>query len=402
MMLTDKVLAEKIGLEKRCGYWECSGTYFFDKAECLRYASAYNKEVKYHLFECVFSHIDWSKEPSESLDELYKNRAQQLRDNYDYIIVSFSGGADSTITLKSFLKNGIKVDEVYSEYPIKPLEKLKDKFNGDRNNGKLLSYEWFTAAKPALENLKITHPEIKITVDDSSEASIEIVNSSALHKLFRSGCVINLSVLRYRRLYELARQREIHGRVAIVIGMDKPSIVYSPTTQTFMTVFSDFTNSFAQNSFTEFSSDPIYGDKTTVEMFYITPDMPALHQKRCFALKNYVIEMKHSGNTHQYISTLLKTHPDGTHIFDSHNDLFKKVLYSDWDNNIWQAKKDKNFFYQPSMEWFFSSDLTTPTSKDFFDKQLLEMLYGINNRFLEFENNKPASFRHLMSKPIKF
>ena len=64
--------------------------------------------------ESVFSSYDWTVEPNESIADLYRQRAQQLRDKYDYIVLMFSGGADSTTVLRSFLDNDIKLDEAVS------------------------------------------------------------------------------------------------------------------------------------------------------------------------------------------------------------------------------------------------------------------------------------------------
>lgn len=56
--------------------------------------------------------VDWTKEPIESLKELYRQHAQFLRDTYDYIILYFSGGSDSTTMVNAFLDNNILPDEV--------------------------------------------------------------------------------------------------------------------------------------------------------------------------------------------------------------------------------------------------------------------------------------------------
>lgn len=60
----------------------------------------------------AFDKADWTKEPTKSLKQLYKERAQQLRDDYDYLIVYFSGGSDSITMVNAFLNNNIKIDEI--------------------------------------------------------------------------------------------------------------------------------------------------------------------------------------------------------------------------------------------------------------------------------------------------
>lgn len=56
--------------------------------------------------------IDWTFEPSESWDNLCKERAIQLKDELGEIILAFSGGSDSILLLNTFLKNNIPIDEV--------------------------------------------------------------------------------------------------------------------------------------------------------------------------------------------------------------------------------------------------------------------------------------------------
>lgn len=58
-----------------------------------------------------FDDVNWT-EPTETFKELCKQRAQQIRDSYDYIILSFSGGSDSTTVLNTFLENNIYIDEI--------------------------------------------------------------------------------------------------------------------------------------------------------------------------------------------------------------------------------------------------------------------------------------------------
>ena len=89
-MIEDKKLAEIIGLKRKCGYWEVNNKYFFDKFECLRYASSIkNYDVQFHFYDCVYGQLNWNKEPTETLDEMYKDRALQLRDEHDYLILLF-------------------------------------------------------------------------------------------------------------------------------------------------------------------------------------------------------------------------------------------------------------------------------------------------------------------------
>ena len=80
-MVSDKNLAENIATQLGGGYWEVDNHYFFSKVECLRYASRIkNYDVTFHYHDEFYNSLQWHTEPSESLEELYRIRAQQLRD----------------------------------------------------------------------------------------------------------------------------------------------------------------------------------------------------------------------------------------------------------------------------------------------------------------------------------
>jgi hypothetical protein len=72
----------------------------------------WNGEMTFHFHDEVFERIDWSIEPPFDIDLLYKMRAQQIRDKYNYVILQLSGGLDSTQVLEIFLDNNIFIDEI--------------------------------------------------------------------------------------------------------------------------------------------------------------------------------------------------------------------------------------------------------------------------------------------------
>ena len=72
----------------------------------------YFGEVSFYYNDHVFDKFDWGIPVDISLDRLYTFRAQQLRDKYKKLILSFSGGTDSIQVLNTFLKNRIHLDEI--------------------------------------------------------------------------------------------------------------------------------------------------------------------------------------------------------------------------------------------------------------------------------------------------
>ncbi|NBR23517.1 MAG: hypothetical protein EBU08_07045, partial [Micrococcales bacterium] len=103
----------------------------------------------------VFGTVDWTQEPSESLPELYRQRAEQIRSEYDYVVLCYSGGADSTNILTTFLNNDIKLDEIMM-YHCLSTNPFEVKTNSEIR----------LVGGPTLEKIKYRIPETKIRYID--------------------------------------------------------------------------------------------------------------------------------------------------------------------------------------------------------------------------------------------
>jgi len=113
------------------GYFK-AGTNFcsYSLFETQEYASKTGDSIEWNFNDEFFSTIDWKVEPTESLKELYAERARQIRNKYDYIVLTFSGGSDSHNILSTFLENNIYIDEILTYHAY---EGIKDKFSAEGN-----------------------------------------------------------------------------------------------------------------------------------------------------------------------------------------------------------------------------------------------------------------------------
>jgi hypothetical protein len=94
------------------GYYQVDNIKTFSKFEAWQLGGRDVNKLKFIYNDDVFSKLDWTKEPEEDIYELYRQRAQQLREKYDYIVLVYSGGVDSHTALESFMHNGIRLDEI--------------------------------------------------------------------------------------------------------------------------------------------------------------------------------------------------------------------------------------------------------------------------------------------------
>ena len=116
---------------KRLGYYVCDGQEFESKIVAGLHSNKVNKPVEWIFNDSVFGHFNWTVEPEESLDALYDRRARQLRERYDYIIISYSGGADSHNLLMSFVRQKLHVDEIIVNHTEKAGSKFINLSNAD-------------------------------------------------------------------------------------------------------------------------------------------------------------------------------------------------------------------------------------------------------------------------------
>ena len=96
-----------------------SENFSTSKILALQQADKTNQPVTWHFHDQAFSKFNWLVEPPGSLEYYYSQRCQQIRDKYDYLILYYSGGADSHNILTSFWKNKIHIDEIFVAFPVK-------------------------------------------------------------------------------------------------------------------------------------------------------------------------------------------------------------------------------------------------------------------------------------------
>jgi hypothetical protein len=96
------------------GYYFASGVKTHSKLIARQLGNA-----SFHFNDAAYSSYPTTLEPTESLSELYRKRAQQIRGQYDYVVLMYSGGSDSHAVLDAFIDGECKIDEICTtwDYP---------------------------------------------------------------------------------------------------------------------------------------------------------------------------------------------------------------------------------------------------------------------------------------------
>lgn len=325
------------------GYYSVGEHLFFEKFEAFEYAISSGKVLRFHWNDEVWSAQDWSKVTATPLPEMYRRRAMQLREKYDYIVLSYSGGADSWNVLKTFDKFNIPLEEIvtYHDYSI----------TGDTLSN--VNAEVFKVALPTAADFVKRHPHTTHTLQDYSEALFEVLGKFSVEELLRryySGILsISIAARTHYWLYMGEKYRKIMEsgkRVCLLEGWDKSFPFWYPKEKRYGFTFNDHV--LASNRQTFYYPDLPF----TYEEFYWTVDMPELVIKqvnmvkdRLSALpKDYVDPFKINKKSNRASFTM------------NHNGslvslpIISQWLY-DWDPHTFSVGKSGNQFLNDKDAW---------------------------------------------------
>lgn len=334
---------------KRNGYYQVGDRFFIWKMLAYSEAARTRQKVIWHFHDEVWQSTDWKHQPALSLPALYRVRAEQLRQKYDYIILAWSGGADSTTILDTFLLNDIRLDEVVVTWAVKVSYGRYSKSARD-TSAENFGSEWDYAIRPRLEWMHQNRPDIRVTVADWSDDMIVDDDSENLLKV--TSAYNYTGFLRGREIDKIVTERSVgSSRVGLVLGIEpaKTEIINDQYLATF------FVDWFSENR-TSIGPD---GTPKHVEFFYWTPDLPEICVAQCHELlrflrtyplmKQYLARttVGRDGSYTEFHAGQGGLEPDR---------LIKKVLfYPNYDARTFQAKKNLNHFRANQYDWLYSN-----------------------------------------------
>lgn len=199
--------------------------YYFDdgvklesKVKALEYKHKTNLEPRFYYFDHIYDKVNWLVEPPQSLDYYYVQQAQRIRDEYDYVILCYSGGYDSTNILETFHFNNIKLDKIL----------IVGAFSQDSHSGVDENHngELYHNAFPYVEQLGLSSItqviDYTTMFDDINKLSITQWTNEWIHE---TGGWFSPHHFFWRDAEKHVVPKEYHDkRVALIFGKDKPYI----------------------------------------------------------------------------------------------------------------------------------------------------------------------------------
>jgi hypothetical protein len=362
-------------INKILGYYKCDNKEFSSKIEACIYGTKNKKEISWHFNDEIFDKFDWSIEPNETLDQLYDKRARELREKYDYLVLAFSGGADSNNILECFIRQNLHIDEI--------VVNVMDNRNIFTKNNKNIISSWNEGAEyylqtiPRLEYIKKVSPKTKISVIDLSDQIFNFFKkigdeSWITHTRER----LNVSgFMRHNFIHfsEIRKNFDKNYKIAMILGLDKPRTYIK--NNIFKILFSDKAINIA--TVQEFMTDYT---NTAIEYFYWHPDSVKIICKQAHVIKKF-IEF-----SPQYLEAW--TPKNLADMFIKHRSIHERVLrsviYSTWDQSYWQADKSTLDWYSQIDDWFIKGYKDTKEFRiwkaglDYIEANASDYVYNVN------------------------
>ena len=314
------------------GYYQVGSSIFYSKTKALIEATRTGIHPHWHFADSIFTKLPWQSQTTWDLREIYKNRAKYLREKYDYLVLSYSGGSDSYTALNSFLSNGMKVDEILVRWPISATEN-KYKVSYDTRAYNMLS-EWDLVLKPDIEYLTKNYPDIKITVYDwSSDINAEMTEED----WYGVNDFLNPGVFKKFRVISESEQRMIDAgkKTAVIFGVDKPQIAYKDGALHFY-----FLDKLSNCTF-------VPGDKNrTPERFFWSPECPEIVLAQTQIIYNYFLQ-------HTELLDLVDWNKRTTIDKTPYDKIIRSIIYPDWNLNKFQTVKPYNMVRCSNDAWMF-------------------------------------------------
>ena len=320
------------------GFWLVDNDIVFSKVKSVLAAQQKNtNNIRFYYHDHTFNRIDWTIEPAQTLTELYKERALQLRENYDHVVLLYSGGSDSSNALKTFINNDIKLDEVFCWYT---------SHNEHKN---LTNLEIIHSASGMLE--KVQGLGITVTKIDENPYFDKTDLKNPEWTLSAEPNLVSAQINKLKIFQENKSWRTLADsgkKIAIILGLEKPRIFYD--SGKWVSAFLDVSNAW---NWEELHTLP---QPFTLEPFYISPHSPLITIKQSHIVKNYI----NKTYSVDFINDNFSKHRFNQELYYI---IVRNTCYPYWDDNTFSIGKDVPILKE-KYRWVWDSN--TQLSQDYF------------------------------------
>jgi len=353
------------------GYYRVGNQVFSSKLLALMAGSQSNIHPEWIFNNNIFDAVDWTKEPALDIDSLYLNRASAIREKYDYVVLMYSGGADSHNVLKTFLRNNLRIDEIVTTWSVEAAKK----YVGDPTDRSAANYlaEWNYLLEPQLKYIATHYPDIKITVVDSTT---DIANNCYceedffLFDHFHNLPGMNRWPALVRKLKEIGDQ---HPNSIMLTGVDKPQFNYDKNQLHLF--FIDMTTAIKSQ------------EGVNIEYFYWSADAVNIVKKQCHMVLQY-----------------FKNNPELKPMLTNRNDALLRIINTvvyptTFDPERFQSGKQKYMLFNDQQKWAWNlTQFQDGSYVDRWSSQIANFNLIINDRFKRYKDGLFDGYHGFLTK----
>lgn len=336
-------------INKNLGYYICDGKEFSSKVDALIYSSVTKKEVSWYFHNDAFKNYNWSIEPEHSLDYYYDKRARELREKYDYLILSFSGGSDTNNILESFIRQGLHIDEIVTNHmssATSGFTVLDKRYTRSSN----FAAEHELQAVPRLKYISEKMPRTKITVLDVSDIVLNSILEYDVDWVLKRNDHLSIGQLfRYNYFHfgEMKKKFDKNKKIGIIVGLEKPKTSIVSAKEFYISFNDTVANITTINDFND------EYDNTVVEMFYWSSETLDMMAKQAHVIYNFLKKnprmvpywrLQHTINGVTYSNAELNRM--------IHEKVLRNIIYTTWDSNWFQTDKSILWWNTEFDDWF--------------------------------------------------
>jgi len=328
------------------GFYQVGDFKTYSKVEAIEFSKKTGKPVHWNFNELDFCAYNWTVEPVEDLKTLYQARARQIRERYDYIVLWWSGGADSYTMLKAFVDEGLFIDELATFH----------NHGGDGSWDSYLNSEVKRVAIPIAEKLLENSPNTKFRLVDhlDYQKTLYSVDDNKFDFLYKANAIFSPNQLARRYIRE--REKDYLDlfaqgkRVCFIWGMDKPRVIQETNGKYAIRVVDTVDN--CVNPETQRLNRPWEYD----EFFYWSPDSKDIMAKQGHVILRYLKNVPQEELNGRWISlrgnSLGTTAQVSGRKYFLTNDGLHRLIYPDWNPDTYSSgKHDFLLMLSPRDEW---------------------------------------------------
>ena len=324
------------------GFYRTGDRTSYSKFEAVEWSKVNGQPVTWDFNRSTFDAIDWTKEPETDLWEMYKQRARQIRDAYDYVVLWYSGGSDSHNLLLAWIDAGCKIDEIATTWNYEATGEYLNHYNA----------EITTVVLPDIKKLQEKF-DFKFRLVDISQFCIDLFPTWTTEFEYNTNFHMspnNPARSLFREKIDDYKNLIAQGKkLCFVWGKEKPMLKYSRQSNKHFVEFHDSID----NCITPYVQKNYYKGWYD-ELFYWTPDYPLIPVKQAHVIVNY---LKICNDRDQF--TTSRTFNGFSQKFDMYlrDNTIKTLIYPKWSNDIFCNGKASSFVYSLRDEWFLKSNL---------------------------------------------